>query len=65
MTTEEIDERINKLTKEANFLSASHDAATRRYQELATANINRFQQLRGAITELTWLKSQMNGAQKP
>jgi len=61
MTQEQIDERIRKLNREAEVLAASHDATVRNYQQAITNNQNRFQQIRGAISELEYLKTQLNG----
>ena len=58
MTVETIDERIVALKKEQLNLSQSHD------QLLARVNQHqvRFQQLTGAIAELEWMRSKLNGA---
>jgi len=58
MTAETIDERITALRKEQAILSQRHD------QLLAQVNQHqtRFQQLKGGIAELEWMKTKLNGA---
>lgn len=65
MTIEEIDKRIERLTKEAEILKGSHEATARRYQEHLNSTQIRFQQIRGAVTELEWVKNHLNGGSKP
>jgi hypothetical protein len=58
MTTEQINERIEKLEKERTELTTAHDETMQQLQQVILTNRGRFQWLTGAIDEL---KLQLNG----
>lgn len=62
MTEDTLDQRIKQYQQELETLAASHETFVRRYQGTILENQNRFQQIRGAIAELEFLKTQLNGA---
>lgn len=64
MTTELLDQRIKALNDEKTKLAAMHEGMVAQFQKTAGANMTRYQQIVGALAELTDLKKQMNGAQE-
>lgn len=72
ITKEEIQERINKLTVEQAALQSRHDAMvkehqdrTAQFQQIVAGNQNRFQQITGAIAQLTEMLQGVNGETPP
>jgi archaellum component FlaC len=63
MTIEKIEERIKALNREAEVLTARHDRVVRDYQQVISGNQNRFQQIKGAVQELEYMKTQLNGSE--
>jgi hypothetical protein len=61
MTIEQIDNRIAKLEEERQQICVAFDELTNKFNASAGNYRNRYQQLVGAISELTELKSQLNG----
>lgn len=69
ITQEQIQERIGKLEVEKAGLQVQHDrmvadrnAREQQFQQIVMGNQNRFQQINGAIAQLTEL---LNGSKQP
>ena len=60
MTKEDLDKRIKRLEDEGQILLQSHQATTRRAQEIISQNLTRLAQIQGAIAELQNLKENIN-----
>ena len=73
ITPETIEEEISKLNAEEQHIRSSHEkllqehtAHTKQVQEIALANANRLQQIKGAILQLRKLLNGQNGhAEQP
>ena len=61
MTPELIDERIKYYKDWMTQLEAQHEKTVREYQQIVLNNQNSFQNIKGALEELQFLKSKFNG----
>lgn len=72
ITKEQIQEKIGKLQIEQASLQSVHDNMVRNFQQAqaefqqkVAGNQSRFQQITGAIAQLTELSNQLNGEEQP